>query len=289
MTTKWRFDQGRGKYHAFDNVVKIAKAMVSLDGKNPRDTPCPIKGYFSSIDLDFPPDDPSYPAWRNYARTFSLLMLVPTGRDISVIEPTDLCREIAKGTKGKVGNFDEYLFHLIGHWIYPNPAFEDYSNSHPKVFPLLAILKLLTSKLELGLPPRLSVDEIFELLIFNNVSGNENSSFYKTLKTKAGSFSDDEKRQVRELLKFISQGTYFNWSDDSIHLTISLSEASNLEKSIPLYLNKPSASRKDQLVTVSKLISSPISFTPIFKERLIGGIICCSSRNSRRERICRRK
>ena len=266
MTTKWRFDQGRGKYHAFENIVEIAKALIALEGVNPSARPCPIRSYFKSksVDLDFASgdDDSAYPAWRNYARTFSLLMLVPGG-GVGRIEPTDICREISKGHSGKIATFDDYLNLLFGRWTYPHPAFDGYSSLIPPCFPLLAILKMLTARLQLTGSGNLSTREVFEFLINNEVSGLEPMSVYKSLSKDPAPFTGGEERQLRELLRFISQSTYFNWSESLIHLTLSERDALGLINQIEVYESPPKADRWEQLVDLAALSSSTVKiFSP---------------------------
>ena len=255
MITQWRFDQGREQYHVFDNIVEISKVLVELEGVDPRSTPCPIRNHFKSSDptWSFPPDRPNYTAWRNYARTFSLLLLAPCGREVETIEPTDICREIALGPGGNIPTFDDYLSFLFGHWAYPHPAFEEYDPNAMVTFPLLCILKLLASKIQRGQEGSLSMDEIGELLIGNAVTGLEPLSDYDSLAQTTYVLEGDEKRQLRELLNFIAQGTCLNWSDQRLYLVIGAKEVIDLINQIKTDDFVLRASRREQLLAIASL------------------------------------
>jgi hypothetical protein len=261
----WRFDQGRTEYHAFESIVELAKALVTLAGKNPSAKPCPIRSYFKSSSpiWDFPPNTSEYTAWRNYARTFALLMLAPNGREVATIQPTDICRELARGTTGLLPTFDDYLQVMLGQWCYPHPAFNEYSHTLNKVFPILAILKMLVALDQNGSDAKLSPDDVFEFLINNNVSGEEPVSFFTSLKKVALPKKSDEKRQVRELLKFISQGSVFTWSAGQIYLAISQAEANQLIKNTKHFTQPPVISRKNQLHQIATLPSTTRTATSL--------------------------
>lgn len=271
--SNWRFDQGRTEYHSFNNIVALSKALVALTGVNPRTNPCPIRGYFNESNpiWQFPPNKPDYTAWRNYARTFALLLLVPNGREVGTIKPTMICKEIAKESKGVLPTFDDYLSILMKQWCYPHPAFDQYLPTEKRVFPIFAILKMLVALKKDDTIPFLSPEDIFELLIGNNVSGEETVMFFKSLKRKKVLFKSDEKRQVRELLKFISQGSIFTWSEGKIHLSIGENDAKKIINDTKIITGPLLTSREQQFQEITKLSSKPnlpisINMVPTVKD-----------------------
>ena len=261
----WRFDQGRTEYHAFDSIVALSKALVVLAGTNPSAQPCPLRTHFKSSSpiWEFPPNKPEYTAWRNYARTFALLMLAPNGREVATIQPTAICKELAKGSKGQIPTFDDYLLILLGQWCYPHPAFNEYSNTSIKIFPILAILKMLIAMDQSNSVPKLSPDDAFQLLVNNNVTGEEPINHFSSLTKRLITRKSDERRQLRELLKFVSQGSIFTWSDGQIHLAINQSEAMQIIPDPKISSSSLLKSRKNQLFQISSLPSPPGTKIPL--------------------------
>ena len=268
MYIQWRFDQGRGTYHAFENVQRLASGLFNLSGQNPRTDPCVIKATITPAfpHLDFLPNKAGYTAWRNYARTFGLLQLAPVGRNVDKIEPTTVCEAIAQSGTINITSFDEYFEHLIGHWRYPHPAFEQYSHLETPVYPILAILKFLINRVKTKVGTRVTLDEILEHLVFNNVTGLEDiADFSKIKPNRSISPKADEKRQLRELVKFISQSSILLFDGDAVELAIGCQAAEQALTKIDIYTSAPLSDRRQEALATSSLSGSTASLATISK------------------------
>ncbi len=212
MTT-WRFDQGRLDYFQIDEIKRIAAALVTVDNipkpKVQADLLRQALQRYSS--LPFAPD--TYTVWRNYKRVFGCTMLASeiAGRIIC----TDLCKVLA--AKATDVDVDDYLGHFSRNFYYPSPVFKGYNTNDPQVFPALAIIKFLLSEYLVKNKNHVSLQDIAEYLIANNVTGCEPISFYATLRPRNVNV---DLRQVRELVLFISQFSFLKWGNSNLYLEI---------------------------------------------------------------------
>lgn len=217
MTT-WRFDQGRLDYFQFDEIKSIAKALAALDGidKPRKDDPDLIRStleHFSS--LPFAPA--SYYVWRNYKRVFGCqLLAAEIGNKIYA---TELCKVLA--TSPDEVDVDDYLAHVARNFYYPSPIFEGYLPSGQQVFPLIAIIKWLISENLTKAKYSVSLEDVAAYLIGNNVTGLEPVSDYASLKRTKYALSGDQVRQLRELIRFVSQFSFLKWSASNLFLEVS--------------------------------------------------------------------
>ena len=250
MYTQWRFDQGRVNYLKFENIKSLSEGLIDLTGENPRQKPCVIKSTITSRHphLNFLPQSEEYPAWRNYARTFGLLNLVPVGRDVSSIHPTKVCEQLALGHAGAFPSFDSYFEYLIGHWRYPHPAFQEYSHEDEPIYPILAILKFLVARQRYEMLGGITVDEIFEYLVFNNMTGLEEIAEYGTLKPRKDLSlnSNDERRQLRELIQFIAQSSVLMFEGEKLELGINCEAMETALSAVKIYRTKPDHDRRTE-------------------------------------------
>lgn len=216
----WRFDQGRLDYFQVDEIKSIACALAQMDGmakpgKGEEDTVRLILAGFST--LQFKPAN--YYVWRNYGRVFECMMLATVIK--GHILATDLCRKIAANPEEM--DSDDYLAHFARNFYYSSPIFEDYAPNGPQVFPVVAIIKFLISEYIVRGKNYITVDEIGNYLIANNVTGLEDLGHFAGLKKKALPASSDL-RQVRELVKVISQFSFLKWEDPNLYLEVSNKE-----------------------------------------------------------------
>lgn len=211
--TPWRFDQGRLDYFHFDEIKRIARALVEVDGiPKPRIEDDHIRMALSKYSQrPFLPS--TYTVWRNYKRVFGCMLLATeiAGRIVC----TDLCKIIA--SRQDDIDIDDYIGHFANNFYYPSPVFEGYSNIGPQTFPVSAIIKLLISRYLVG-KNYISIDDIGRYLIANNVTGLEPITYYATLAPRG---IDIDLRQTRELVRFVSQFSFLKWRNPKLFLEVS--------------------------------------------------------------------
>lgn len=88
-------------------------------------------------------------------------------------------------------------------------------------------MKYLISLLLRGQLPNIDEDEIFSLIIGNNCTGTESIEYYHTLNVTGNKPKGDQKRQIREMLIFLSQFSILKWYDRKLHLDISINDLAN--------------------------------------------------------------
>lgn len=263
---KWRWDQGRLEYFRFDAVRTIARILITLDGIRFNDKVDILRTLLmEEAGMPFAPSH--YMVWRNYGRVFGCQLLA-TQIDNRLV-CTQLCHELGKST-GKISNVDDYLTHFTKIMYYPSPVFEGYRNDGPQVFPICAILKLLCSKVMTGGSNHITIDEIFGIIIANGCTGKEPLSHYLTLSPKSISPSADEKRQVRELVIFVSQFSFLKWDNPKLFLDV-LSFTTEFFKEIESFatpiLMPRNKDRKHELLALGKLPEATF-LIPEMKERI---------------------
>lgn len=211
---KWRFDQGRLIYFQIDEIRKIAAALYELDGvKKPsggdKDIVRKVLARHSS--LPFAPDE--YTVWRNYGRVFEVMLLATSSN--SHIIATGLCKWIVENPDSF--DSDEYLAYFCQNFYYSSPIFEDYNHKDTRVYPGLAIIKFLISERLIKGKDNVTIEEICNYLIPNNVTGIEDINFYGNL--KPGKYND-EPRQLRELVRFLSQFSFLKWDNPRLYIEV---------------------------------------------------------------------
>ena len=234
---RWRWDQGRLDYFNFNNLQKIAQALLSLNGVDIR-TPKvdPLREALTAYTgLPFAPN--TYTVWRNYARVFKWTMIAARiDRQLMV---TDICRKIADTSEGGWG-VDQYLSFIIPRLYYPSPATKQFSATENRVFPLSAILRFLLAKFGQQGEASITLDDIFSYLVGNNVTGIEPIDTFLTLQPTTREGYKDEERQVREMLIFLAQSSFLKWSDSTLVLDVMNGDNETIQKlqhiSAPLIL-----------------------------------------------------
>ena len=219
----WRWDQGRLLYFQFDVLRRIAKVLVKFD--NVEITKCESlfrDTLLSETGMPFLPSH--YTIKRNYSRVFQCSFLANFGGSRLIV--TDFCRDLAK-ENGKMNSVDDYLLNYIPKFRFPFPAFDNYNDAEERVYPFCAILKYLLSRIEAGNEAKASIDDIFAYVIANNCTGFEDIDYYKSLSPQNYDYTDTERRQLREMIVFISQLSILKVYDDHLHLDIINENARN--------------------------------------------------------------
>lgn len=248
MRIVWRWDQGRLEYFQYDEIKRIAQALVTFDGHAlPRggDPDTLRKALEQFSDQPFAPHRDDYPVWRNYGRVFGCqLLAVKVG---GILVCTELCHHVATSSL----DVDDYLLHFANHFYYPSPIFEGYQLSGEQKFPVISILKYLLAQVASGQYPSISLDEVADKIIGNNLTGLEATSDYLALKATGYTLSGDLKRQLRELLIFISQFSFLKWFDKKLHLDVSTKEeALAIESALKPHLQLRNADPSKELLSI---------------------------------------
>lgn len=186
----------------------------------------------------------NYTVWRNYKRVFGCLLLATEVAGIIVC--TDLCNILAK--ESNEVDIDDYMRHFATNFYYPSPVFDGYNCTDPQTFPVIAIIKFLLSEYLTKGKTSITVDDIGNYLIENDVTGLEPLSFYTTLTPR--DFKGDL-RQPRELIRFISQFSFLKWNNPSLYLDISSKEeALQIENLLTPQLNPRRADANAELLNL---------------------------------------
>jgi hypothetical protein len=213
----WRWDQGRLQYFDYENIKKIASALVKLEGtviRVPGQDPLrePLMR-----DTNLPFAVPStHSIWRNYARVFGCTLLAGQLDDRLVC--TSLCHAAAGSNNQLLA--DDYFSHVATRFYFPGPMFKDYSPDEPQIFPFCAVIKFLLAKAAKGEPAIVSVEELLSKVVGNDCTGTESISHYERLQPTAYAGTGDEIRQIRELLRFISQLSFLKWASPVLFLDV---------------------------------------------------------------------
>lgn len=217
-------------------------------------------GLEQNTGLPFAPSN--YTVWRNYKRVFECSFLAT--RIDGKLQITDFCSEICK-VDSSIKDVDDYLTLYIPRFRFPFPAFQEYSAKDNVIYPFSAILKFLASRLELGDEPKITLEEVFGIIIANNVTGLEPIDDYKKLLPKPFSIQGDQKRQVREMLIFISQMSILKWFNNSLYLDIDKDDIDTPEfkKLITPKFILPSAQKEEDFIKLTSISEGIIIPTKI--------------------------
>ena len=214
----WRWDQGRSRYFNVDTIVSMASVLARFDGRNIKDLDASFRSeLMANTDQPFAPDH--YTVKRNYKRVFECALLATCNGDILVA--SDICKALAREDTF-FNTSEDYLVEFERRFRYPFPAFKNYSDFGSRCYPFLAILKLLIARglSNLGHQPSVSLEDVGQYLIANEVSGKESLDFYLQLNHRHFSFEDeggpDHIRQVREMMNFIGQHNYLTIHNGSL-------------------------------------------------------------------------
>lgn len=253
----WRFDQGRLDYFRFDEVKKIAHALVELDGKSKpgRDDPDIVRIALKKYsNLPFAPDN--YYVWRNYSRVFGFLLL---GTDIDgVIYATDLCKDLVS-TDSKL-DCDDYLAHVARNFYYPSPVFQGYAAQGQLCFPIVAIIKFLISTYRTTGKDYVTLEEIEDYLISNQVTGLEDIKDYKVFTRGKSDLSGDENRQLREMVSFVSQFSFLTLSNSNLYLNVvNDDELNEILSALQPVIRKQETDRRKEILHLGRRSTQTLS------------------------------
>jgi hypothetical protein len=207
----WRFDQGRLDYFNFDEIKRMARGLSNINGVIKPDIHNDILRYELSKYSQRPFAPNTYTVWRNYKRVFACALLAT---EVSGhIVATDLCKII----NAHQIDADDYFAFFAQKFYYPSPIFEGYNINEQQVFPVPAILKFILAKYIHTGQNNVTIEEIGAFLITNNVTGVEPLQYFEKLTPKK---FDGDLRQVRELVRFISQFSFLKWDNPYLYFDV---------------------------------------------------------------------
>lgn len=207
------------QYSKFELIQKMAPILVEFDGSDLLLKNTALKEKLvKETNLTFKPEGESYRIDRNYKRIFECSLLATFDNHILIV--SEICKDIASRNP-RILTADKYIREVERRFRYPFPAFDNYSEAQSICYPFLSISKLLLTRAMFDGKQKttLTLDEIGQFLIANDVDGLESYEFYKQLAPKRYSFRESEKRQVREMMSFLGQKNYFHYKNDVLSLT----------------------------------------------------------------------
>ena len=260
----WRWDQGRTTYFSFDKIRLISKVLLEFNGADTKQVESAFRDkLIETTGLPFAPAH--YTIKRNYKRVFECAMIGTFMKNRVIV--SDIGRALATDDS-RFQDVDSYLREVVRRFRYPYPAFNNYSDVKVTCYPFMTLLKLLLSlSIASGSDSSISLEDIGNYLIANNTTGLEDLSFYLNLKPQPFSFdsysSNDQRRQVREMMPFISQYSFLEYANGTIRFKInSVKSCQKMFAELQPYSNEISAHDlvNDflQLTTVSSQMSAPI-------------------------------
>jgi len=247
----WRWDQGRLLYFQFDVLKSIATTLAKFDGVKITDCESLFRSnLMTETGMPFAPDH--YTVLRNYKRVFECAFLATVSNKHLII--SDFCRELVNPS-GKFANADDFLLSYINRFRFPFPAFDGYNDTEERIYPFCAVIKYLISLFQKGELAVITLDEIFDVIIANKCTGFEDLSFYERLSPKVYNPSNTEKRQLREMIIFISQLSVLKVYGGKLWLDISNPTAINelMEKFLTPLGTVPKVDRLDEFVEMTKI------------------------------------
>lgn len=247
----WRWDQGRLLYFQFEILKKMASVISQLSGADMTVGEDILRNELeSATGMPFAPAN--YTVWRNYKRVFECSFLA-TKID-GKLHATDFCNELSR-VSSNIKEVDDYFSLYLPRFRFPFPAFQEYNPNEKIVYPFCAILKFLAAKKISNAQSYITLDEIFSVIIGNNCTGFESIDFYKTLLPKQYTIIGDQKRQVREMLIFISQMSILKWFNNSLYLDIDSDdiESPEFRKLISPLMLLPSISKEEDFLKLTQI------------------------------------
>ncbi|HDX8371584.1 TPA: HNH endonuclease [Aeromonas dhakensis] len=213
---QWRWDQGRLEYFQIEKLRKIASVMLELDGAEEGNDDILRDPLTEATNLPFSPIN--YKVWRNYARVIKLSLIAT--RYNKTFHSTDIAKSLVYGEMNT--DSDLYFITLAKRFFIPSPIFAHQLDKNTAVYPMLAIIKLLICRdfSRDGLSP----NQVLSYLARNNVTGLEPQEYYTSLRESTAHSSPEERRQVSEMMKVMSQISFLFWNGGAIYIDPYLTE-----------------------------------------------------------------
>ena len=214
----WQWEQGRGEYFQFENILAMSRILLTKEGMPVSDLSADKllrDEAFHAAGLKFLPHKRGYTVWRNYARVFKAMMLatdVPDRSGKRVLKCTDLCAHLAAG---EISAATDYVSRVMKRFYLSGPVFgaKNYRPDGKRVFPFCAIVRFLAARtIAAGAPGCASPDEIKDFLFAREIAGDEDVDFFREIDAAPTRWkSADQRRQIREMLIFSGQCSFLKW------------------------------------------------------------------------------
>ena len=141
--------------------------------------------------------------------------------------------------------------------LFRRTFFADYNSQDERIYPFCAMIKFLIAKKESGKAARLSLEEIFDYIAATQSTGRENLDYYKQLEPGNCHFTDTDRRQLREMVIFISQCNILKYRDGFLYLEdLNFNDENAL---ISNFLNPPQRSTKADRAEEFREMTSPVA------------------------------
>lgn len=226
----WQWEQGRGEYFHFENILAISRALVQKEGmsvSNMAEDTDLRRLVYDVAKLEFLPHKSGYTVWRNYARVFKVALLatdIPESDGKKTLKCTEICHALASG---KIAATIDYMGEVMRNFYLNGPVFgaRNYKVGDARVFPFCAIVRFLAARtIRDNKTFCATPDEVKDFLFQRQVTGDEKLDFFERIEASPIDWiSNDQKRQVREMMIFASQCPFLKW--DGRRLCIDLPES----------------------------------------------------------------
>ncbi len=220
----WQWDQGRGEYFQFENIVAMSRILVKKEGmllSDVSDNKDLRSLMLEQVELKFKPE--SYTVWRNYGRVFKISLLatdIPVGKE-KRLRCTEVCRALSED---KYHSATDYFYHMMNNFYLGGHVFgaTKYSPGEKRIYPFCAIIRMLAAfATKKNRRASVSPEEIKDFLFSQEITGNEDIEFFCNISPMHVNWkNNDQKRQIREMLIFASQCSFLKWDDGRLHLDL---------------------------------------------------------------------
>lgn len=212
----WNWDQGRLDYFQFDELRKIAKFAMHHDLKA-----VDVDDMAQATGLLYLPKKSGYKPWRNYSRTFKLMMLATA--DGTSSKATRLAELLAED--GKVTTED--FFHFLAQATTdPSPALSGWDHTATHRYPLLFALKFLLTRANEGLLET-TISDIIAAYAGSKFIGDEDQTAFLGIIRKSYAKVLGQ-RQASESIRVLAQIPYLSVTRTTVAVSLDEQDALNL-------------------------------------------------------------
>lgn len=248
----WKWEQGRLEYFQFDELRKIAKFGVANNLRQ-----ATRSDLEDAVGLPFLPQSPAYRPWRNYARLFQIA-LIATPKSTNQAEITELGRLLAGD--GKV-TADEYLHFLAQATTQPSPALSDWDHTADFRYPLLFALRFILARASQH-KSTTQISDVVDIYRRSGFCGDEGQEEFLGIIDNVDngvSYPPSRYRQPSESIKVLAQLSYLTATKDTIFVSLTPSDASDLFEDLKPVRGQPLKEKSKEINRRANLFLSAIA------------------------------